>query len=139
MKIFLAGEGPDDLGRWFHEVPYRDQEADDGVIEALLRRVRTDGWNVEGALRWSRITKYRHGRELHAAEVQNVLGVAVDALDAGCNVVAFVRDRDGDPERERDIEAGLARAAEIYPGLRVIGGVAIEEIEAWVLALLGEV
>jgi len=138
MKVFLAGEGPGELGRWFNDPSYRADVTDIGALEALLRRIRADGWQVEGALQWKRITKYRRGRELHAAELLNVLGVALEASEAGCQILAFMRDRDGVRERERDIEDGLARATEKFPDLQIIGVVAIEELEAWILAMLGE-
>jgi hypothetical protein len=36
MKIFLSGEGPDDLGDWYHPPQYRSSPPSLGVVEALL-------------------------------------------------------------------------------------------------------
>jgi hypothetical protein len=50
-----------------------------------------------------------------------------------------VRDRDGYRGRTDDINDGMNRAAEIFAGqLRVVGGMAIEELESWILSLRGE-
>ncbi|MBI4706259.1 MAG: hypothetical protein HY744_34615 [Deltaproteobacteria bacterium] len=138
MKVFLGGEGPDELGSWVYERPYRDAKSmRPGVVEALLRKVSAAGWAVVDGLPWRLIRKYRHGREMHAAEMRNVLGLALRAAEAGCQILAFVRDRDGDDARERDVEAGIGDAKARFPQLKIVGGVAIEELEAWLLALLG--
>ncbi|HEY3817240.1 MAG TPA: hypothetical protein VGL81_08725 [Polyangiaceae bacterium] len=47
------------------------------------------------------------------------------------------RDRDDDADRERHVESGIARAGEIFGDLRVVGGVARENIEGWILLLSG--
>ncbi len=46
LKIFLGGEGPDELGDFFYHPSYRTGRL--GLIEALLHRVRSDGWRIEG-------------------------------------------------------------------------------------------
>src|SRR4029077_20631304 len=45
---------------------------------------------------------------------------------------------DGSVARERELEKGLQRARELFTNLEVIGGVAIENIEGWILVLLGQ-
>ncbi len=62
----------------------------------------------------------------------------VEADEVGADVLVFVRDRDGDEERAAAIEEGLRLAREGTYSAKVVGGVAVEEIEAWILALLGE-
>jgi len=67
-----------------------------------------------------------------------VLGVAKDAKDAGCDVLAFSRDLDRDTARRQAIEDGIARVPEVFAGApAVIGGVAVPTLEGWILALLG--
>jgi hypothetical protein len=36
--------------------------------------------------------------------MRNVRGAAVKAMESGADIFAFVRDRDGDADRERQIE-----------------------------------
>lgn len=134
--MLLAGEGSDDLGRWGKHPAYAE-EGPGGVIEALLLRIRATGWSVAEGVRWKTIRKYRAGAHA-SAEARNVVGLALRARDLRCDAVAFVRDRDGDRDRERDLENGIERARELFPALRIAGGVAIEEIEAWLLAIRGE-
>src|SRR5476649_489749 len=65
---------------------------------------------------------------------------AQDARDAGADALVFVRDSDRDRyhQRENDIERGIQEAEALFPELDICGGVAKQEIEAWILALLGE-
>jgi hypothetical protein len=58
-KLFLAGEGPNELGRWSKEPEYRDLYNDVGVIEAVLKKVTTSGWKVVDACRWKNIRTQR--------------------------------------------------------------------------------
>lgn len=140
-QIVIGGEGANELGDWCHLPSYRRSPPEPGVIEALLRRVRPDGWAIVDAVVWSRIHKYRVGQHADAEE-RNVLGLVLKARERGADVVVFTRDCDGDgPQHRRRIaaiEAGLARAAVEFPlGPVVVGGPAVRMIEAWILALAG--
>jgi hypothetical protein len=138
VKIFLGGEGPTELGEYFKEPSYRNQPGELGVLEALLRKIKVEGWEISGAERWSKIRKYKVGRSPEENEVQNVLGLVQMALDANCDAVVFTRDRDRYEAREEAVFTGIERAKQEKWIHAVVGGVAIEEIEAWILALLGE-
>jgi hypothetical protein len=137
IRVFLGGEGPNELGGWFAEPEFRGESPRVGVLEALLRRVRADGWDVVGAVRWMKIRKYRAGG--HADDEQrNVLGLALMASEHRADIIAFSRDSDGDRGREASVEAGIAAVGEKFPdGPRVAGGVAVQTVEAWILALAG--
>jgi hypothetical protein len=143
MKVFLGGEGPDELGRWFREPPYdrtppgRGPAPTPGILEALLQKIAPDSPTVIGACVWKRIRKLRFGSPIEA-ETHNVLGLMLEAEETGADVLLFVRDQDRDPERREAIEQGLRRAQEANFSPEVVGGVAVEEIEAWLLAMLGE-
>ena len=68
-----------------------------------------------------------------------VLGAALDAKEAGCDVLAFSRDIDRDPARREAVAEGIRRvSSSLSAPPEVIGGVAVPGIEGWVLALLGE-
>ncbi|MDI3283805.1 hypothetical protein [Polyangium sp. 15x6] len=151
MKLLIAGEGKDELGRWAIEEPHRSRQNDigDGLIEAFLRRIRPDGWSVVDARFWKRIPKYvarrgsqdnrptlsdTRGKHL-GAEGHTVLGLALLAEEKGYDALVFVRDRDRDEGRADDIETALTLARERFAP-RIAGGVAIEEVESWVLSLL---
>lgn len=138
MKVFLAGEGATELGRFADHPSYRDGSSQTGVIEALLRRVRGDGWSVVDGIKWTRIRKYRAGE--HASpEARNVRGAAREAREKGADVLAFTRDRDRDPQRQADLEDGIQLAlADTGSNVRIVGGMAVEEIESWILSLRGE-
>ncbi|MCC6129316.1 MAG: hypothetical protein IT186_05255 [Acidobacteria bacterium] len=134
-KVFLAGEGRHELGGWFDLPPYRDMDCSPGILEALLRKVAPEGdWQVGGAVVWTKIRKFQAGQH-REAETRNVLGAALEARRTGCGVLAFTRDRDRSRERQRAVESGVAEAEEI---LEIVGGMTIESLDAWILALRGE-
>ena len=137
MKVFLSGEGPTELGDWSKELPYRGSPPEIGVLEALLRKAWSQDYAVVEACLWKRIRKYKAENHMHP-ETRNVLGLALQAEEAGCDALVFVRDQDGDEERQEDIEEGIRLARSKGIEVDVIGGVAVQEIEAWILAILGE-
>jgi hypothetical protein len=142
LKVFLGGEGNNDIGsRWYQ--PMGDQA---GVIEVLLRKVRATGWHVAGARSWQSIRKYRAGGALGKAnhgDARNVLGLVLHAYEHACEMLAFVRDHDGDDLREQEIHrilagiAGFGFAAEYRYELSIVGGMARPKLEGWILCLRG--
>lgn len=137
-QVWLSGEGPSELGD--RDQPQHTWERE-GALEALLRRVRQDGWQVRGATRWRALRKYQAGKARLAtnhADEQHARTLALIAKERGCDVVAFSRDLDADEGREAAIEAGIAGAQQSWPALRVVGGAAKPTFEGWLLALLGE-
>jgi hypothetical protein len=106
------------------------------VLTALLERTGCDAFQIVEGIVWKKIRKYRAGDHA-SAEERNVLGLALLARRARCDIVAFSRDRDGDVERQRDVDRGIQRMRELFADLVVIGGMAIEDVEAWILVLLG--
>lgn len=136
VKVFLCGEGPNELGSRFGHRSYQTDERP-GVLHALLARVQADGWEVGGARDWKSIRKFRAGAAAHQ-DTHNVLGVALDAKEAGCDVLAFSRDLDRDATRRDGIEEGIRRVRELSAAPEVSGGVAIPTLEGWMLALLRE-
>jgi hypothetical protein len=134
-KVFLAGEGPNELGGFAHKIEYRNEEP--GILEILLRKVKAEGWMICGAKSWKEIKKYRAGEHL-SAEERNVLGICYEAKRNGYDVIAFSRDSDGKRERVTDIQNGIQSATLLWPDqLGIIGGCAVPCIEGWVLAILG--
>jgi len=71
------------------------------------------------------------------AEEKNVMGLALYAKERGYRALIFTRDRDGRVKREEAIEAGITKAAAEFD-VAIAGAVAVEAIEAWLLALLGD-
>lgn len=135
--MFLSGEGPDDLGDWCNDPRYRSNPSKIGIIEALLRRMSRVDFIIVDARPWKRIRKFQAGKHAQP-ETRNVLGLMNEAEEARCDALVFVRDQDGYADRQEHIEVGirLVRAGDFAPAL--VGGIAVQEIEAWVLTLLGE-
>jgi hypothetical protein len=105
------------------------------VLEALLRRLGVD-YRVLGAIPWKSVKKYQARRRNTEPrpEQETLLRLELMAEEKGAEVLVFVRDRDKDQDRENDINEGLTKISKVM----VVGGVAIEETEAWILALLGD-
>jgi hypothetical protein len=140
VRVFLAGEGSNELGVYARDAAYRDEDGCQGVLCALLAKVQPGGWRVGGSKLWKDIRKLQakgalKGKYEHE-DTRNVLKLALTAEEAGHHVLVFSRDADADEERAAAIEEGLRRAAETYPGVKIIGGIAIPALEGWVLALL---
>lgn len=137
IRVLVAGEGNNELGSWPPNPRGEPTTRGRGVIEALMREVRPDGWEVARTVEWRTIRKYQANRPL-AAEERNVLGVVLETRERNCDALAFVRDRDGDEERERDLRAGIGNARAQHPDLPVAAGVVVECLESWLAALAGE-
>src|SRR5262245_57986969 len=114
VRVLLGGEGSTELGDWCKEPPYRPARAafEVGVIEALLKRAAPANWSVEDGVLWKKIRKYQvcGPGQPRRAEARNVLGLALLANEQGFDVLAFVRDRDGDVERQQDVRTGIDQA-----------------------------
>lgn len=128
VKVFLGGEGNNELGRFSEGAP--------GVLEALLRRVREAGWNVDAVLPWRQIRKYA-ARPRFSAEQRNVLGLALAAHERGCEILAFSRDAADVHDDDGDYDVAVAHAREVFSTLTIIGGLAKPTLEGWVLAAIG--
>jgi hypothetical protein len=136
-RVFMAGEWRNELGGWYDEPPYRD-ESFQGVIEALLRKAKSEGWEIVDALPWRKIRKLQVGGHA-SAETKNVMGVVLRAKEKSCHVVAFTRDQNGERERVRRINEGIDRSrSEFRDCPAIAGGAAVRKLESWVVALLGE-
>ncbi len=135
MKLLLAGEGRHELGDWIEPPQYRDKPPVPGVLEALLKRIApATNWEIAGAVQWKAIRKFRAG-DHRAPETRTIRGVVLEAERWGCDVLVFTRDRDGDAERECDVQDGIKQAQDRFS--KIVGGMSIEKLEAWVLAIAG--
>jgi hypothetical protein len=135
--VFLAGEGSNDLGGWCKETMHRNEVPYPGILETLLRKIKTEGWVIVDAIKWQYIRKYRAG-DHGKPEEQNVRRACKMAKDKGCTIIAFSRDSDGNNQRVIDIQEGLKSANALWSDrLGIIGGCAVPCIEGWVLAIIG--
>jgi hypothetical protein len=138
--VFLAGEGKTELGGWAGNPTYRADKPPPGVLEALLGRVAPDGWEMRGAVEWKQLTRYRANEPRLGKDELNTRALWLLALERDCDLIVFSRDRDRAVERAEAVESGRRwlddKCAET--GLRVVGGMAHECIEAWVLAVSEE-
>ncbi|MEZ4299820.1 MAG: hypothetical protein R3B70_33030 [Polyangiaceae bacterium] len=139
IQIFLAGEGRNELGDHASEEPYRSDRPSPGVLEALLAQVQPSGWKIAGAVRWRDLPKLRVGLGKRGEE-HNVRAAHHHAKKRGCHVLAFSRDRDNPKfaHRTDDIERAITDLATDPAGPSIIGAVAIERLESWLLATFGE-
>jgi len=138
IRVIIAGEGRNELGGFANEEVFRKDEPEAGVIEALLRQVRPDGWRVVDAIHWKKAPKLQVGIA-GKGEALNVQRAYHHAKKRGCEILAFTRDRDDVrfAHRERDIERAIISITETTEGPALVGGVAIEKIESWVAAIAG--
>ena len=143
IHVFLAGEGPNELGAFGKEESFqpssdKERRKSPGVLEALLRHVQEDGWEVTGGVRWKDIRKLQVGVGKKGEEA-SVHRAFLHAQKRGCHVLVFTRDRDKPKYKHRvdEIEAAIASLDGDGDGPAIIGGVAIEKLESWLVALAG--
>ena len=139
IRVILAGEGKNELGGFALELAFRGKQPEMGVVEALLRQIRPDGFEVVDAILWKHIPKLQVGIG-GKGEGNNVRRAYHHAKKRGCDVLAFTRDRDKEKfaYRDEEIERALAELKDgSGGGPRVIGGVAIEKLESWLAAIAG--
>lgn len=147
LKVMLVGEGSNELGDWIKEAPYRnaprrrrgDAPPAMGVLETLLRKVAPSGWSVVDAMAWKSLVKLTPRRS-GSGDARSVEAVILHAKERGYDVVVFSRDRDGAKNRAREvaIEGVVASASSAAASPKLVGAVAIETLEAWVLAACGD-
>ena len=137
LRVVVCGEGRNELGSRFGGDPHQTDEQS-GVIEALLRRVRDDGWKIVHGVTWKHIPKLRgHGRSIDESDYIPAL-MMIAALDHHAEVLAYTRDGDDEvDERHEAHRAGRERGASEVPDLRVVGGIAAPCLEGWILAISG--
>jgi hypothetical protein len=133
LKVFVCGEGTDDIGRWAIEIAYRDaSRRGDGLIGELARRVVTEGWTIVEGRALKNVPVFRPGKGLKQEAVR-FHGAMQLAWAKGCDVVLFARDTDGDEERTAQLR-GLRTTDAGRVALAVVEPV----IEGWALELSGE-
>lgn len=143
LRILVAGEGPNELGALFGRSGVDvDHPAEDaagqGVIQALLCKIRPSGWMIHRAYVWKDIRKLRVGRGPSGeGDYENARRVILIARERGCHAAVFLRDRDGRMERQRQIERAVMEASGEGSKLKIAAGVAVEQLESWLCALAG--
>ncbi len=141
IRVILAGEGRNELGDLWVEAAFRPRDgtkARPGVLEALLREVRREGWEIVDALPWKTLPKLQVGIGKKGEE-HNVRRAYHHAKKRGCEVLVFTRDRDGVKfaHREEDIDRAVADLRTNGDGPAIVGAVAVEKLEGWLLAVAG--
>lgn len=131
LKVFLVGEGPNDIGRWSVDKTYRDSKSGDGVIGALARRQVEEGWHVEEGRAWKKLSVFKVGGGLDVDEKR--FSIAKQLMrEAGCDVLLYARDVDSDEDRKALLVS--LREANTDVGLAVVDPC----VEGWLLELRGE-
>ena len=136
IRVLIAGEGANELGDKLKGDRLEGERATGGgVIEAFMTKVRGGGWQIRDAIRWRDVPKLRANAP-GDGDTRTVRVLAQRAAELGCNALVFLRDRDGSQARERAIRDAIKEARR---GTVVIaGGVPIEMLECWLLALRKE-
>ncbi len=138
-RVLLAGEGKTELGGWAGDPVYVDSRPRPGMLEALLAKVAPEGWEIVAAYEWKRLPRYRANEPGLGKDELNTKALRVFAGDHGCDLIVFSRDRDRAVDRAIAVNRGLAwLRSNLCSGLEVIGGMAHECSESWLLAVHGE-
>lgn len=135
MKIYVAGEGRHEVGKWEEsEERWSISDRGNGVLYELFSKSGRRGDVIAGT-NWKNVRKYRAGD--HATPEQRTLkGLAVDARRRGAELVLWARDSDHKPVREKELVAMQNELRATCAGtMTICGGVAEPAIEAWIITL----
>lgn len=132
VRVWLSGEGPNELGGWCMAAPYT-RPAERGALVAMAEK-RVGELEIVGATVWKDLRRYRAGR----SDEDNVRKLALIAEEAGCDAVLFLRDTDGDDEVSAAVTRGVLLArGDVERELHVVGAAMHPCLEGWVLAWMG--
>lgn len=139
LKIFLVGEGPNDIGGLFSPPPYATDEP--GFLQPLLLRLAGRGLRFSGQ-RVAALPKKPIGRAGDAFARKGLIAASIAADDAA-DALVIVHDVDRGPgrsgqraalERMRRMQSAFWQGVEeANTTLRAIVGTPLHTIEAWAL------
>jgi hypothetical protein len=101
-----------------------------------LCKIRASDWTIATAYCWKDIRKLRVA-SADRGDFKNAQRLILRASELGLHGIAFLRDRDGDLDRQRQIEEAVAHGRKKHPKLRIAAGIPIERLESWLCALGG--
>jgi hypothetical protein len=131
VKVLFIGEGRHDVGDP-NPNPYHPRAAQ-GTIPTLTRRICPAIASDSLALAWAEIHRFNPDARKRGFPAKLVAGVLVSTRKFGCTGTIVVADRDGQPKRQAELQAGAERAMELFRGHTVAWGLAVESVEAWTL------
>jgi hypothetical protein len=125
LRVLVGGEGGNEIGN----------RGDDGVIAALLAKVRPSGWQIAHFRRWSDMPKLDVGAAGRTDE-RTLRALHQVARDHRCHAAIVLRDRDRNTPRERLLRK-VAKQLNEASDVRLVLGIPIEMLESWLLTLHG--
>lgn len=133
MIVLFVGEGRHDIGGPAPN-PYHPRRAG-GAVPALAWRV-CPVLSVDSiALAWTELPRFNPGARKRGYEAKVPAAVLLAARRFSCAGTVLVTDRDAGPDRFAALQAGVARAQELFPTHPVAFGLAVESVEAWTLGV----
>ncbi|MDO9018936.1 MAG: hypothetical protein Q8S73_00720 [Deltaproteobacteria bacterium] len=126
MRVLFVGDGPHDVGRDVESMgaPF------EGVVQMLARRLCPHIAKDSPARHWKTIPLFSTKRE-HVVSRKLKAAALVAERTYDCAALVAVIDRDNDDARTAALRDACAQVH--APELPVVGGVAVNSIEAWTL------
>jgi hypothetical protein len=132
VRLFVAGEGVDEIGKWSEHSSYRQSsERGDGVLAELFRKKHPA--TVQDGKAWTEVSHFRAG--IPRGDAHTLAALALAASEAGVDVLVWARDTDGDAVRVAELKSTQEELRREYPSLLFVGGLPHPAIEAWVIAI----
>lgn len=130
MKLFVTGEGANEIGKWIEHPSYRSSsKRGDGVLAALVRKKREAAMVVDG-MAWKNARHFRAG--VARGDAHTLAAHALTASEAGADALVWARDTDGDVSRVKELKAKQEELRAEFRALKFIGGL---PNQAWVMAI----
>lgn len=125
-RIKFFGEGPDDVGK-------HDEENQISALQAFVKSIISK--SNEGEVNFDNQAFHIRNLKIHGGGFTRKVERAIEnASEGGFDAAVFVVDHDGYNERIKQLYEGRLKAQHNGLDFRLALGVAIRELEAWLLA-----
>ncbi len=133
MKVLFIGEGRHDIGDPDSN-PAQPRLAQ-GTIPTLARNVCPKIAPDSLALAWREIQRFNPSARERGIPAKITAAALIAVRKFGCSATVAVADRDGETDRQKEMEEGVDRARQLFPQHPTVWGLAIESVEAWTLGV----
>jgi hypothetical protein len=133
VKVLFIGEGRHDIGDP-NPNSYAPRPAH-GTIPSLARRICQNITSESVALAWKDIPRFSLSAQKRGFPAKITAAALLAVRKFGCGATVVVTDRDGQADRQSELEKGVDSARQLFLQHPTVWGLAIESVEAWTLGV----
>jgi hypothetical protein len=137
VKVLFIGEGRHDIGESDNN-PQLPRAAR-GTVPTLARRACGAIDKESIAVAWREIHRFNPTAKKRGYPAKISAAVLISIRKFHCEGTIFVADRDGDRDRQSELEKGTENTSQLFPQHPTAWGLAVESVEAWTLGAQVEI